>query len=267
MTFEKSGAVSGSQVFHKYVMVFGSCCTADAIRTKNLEEVQGAKLRLLSYHGRTAPLSILTGKLEPDEFTYTAECEKTTGNNWGLAMVKDELEKQHQTRMASAIGMSDALLIDTVSAFTFPYLVTGPGNRCFLRSKEWERYVQLRIDCEQKWLWEFPIELSLTAFRVVVERLYERQPNLHLLFHFPRPCFNDGITFEDPQLTANVDYYHQYNERLHDEASRTFPRVSVISCGGELADPLHYNYPFPFHYDEGYMNALRLEIERLLAGN
>lgn len=265
MTLEKSGPLSGRQVFHKYVVVFGSCCTADAIRTKDLEEVQGARLRLLSYHGRTAPLSILTGKLEQDEFTYTAECGKAAGNNWGLAMVKDELEKQHRARMAGVMGMSDALLMDTVSAFTFPYVIASAGNRYFLRSKEWERYVQLRIHYGQKWLWEFPMEPSVTALRTVLESLYEQQPNLRLLFHFPRPCFNDGVTFEDSQLTANVDYYHRYNERLYDETSRTFPRVSVIACGGERADPLHYNYPFPFHYDETYMNALRLEIERLLA--
>jgi hypothetical protein len=265
MTLEKSGSVSATRAFHKYVVVFGSCCTADAIRTKNLEEVHGAKLRLLSYHGRTAPVSILTGNLKPDEFIYTEECGKAVGTNWGLSMVKDELEKQHYNRLVQIMSMSDALLMDTVSAFTFPYLITGSDNRCFLRSKEWERYVELRIRCGQKWLWEFPMELSVTALRTVLESLYAQQPNLRLLFHFPRPCFNDGVTFEDPQLTTNLDYYHRYNERLYDEAARAFPRVSVIACGGERADPLHYNYPFPFHYDESYMNALRLEIERLLA--
>jgi Family of unknown function (DUF6270) len=249
---------------HKYVVVFGSCCTADAIRTKNFEDIRGAKLRLLSYQGRTSLLSIMSRKLEPHEFAYTQEHEKEKRRNWGLLMVEDELEKRHQSRLIEAIGMSDALIIDTVSAFVFPYLVVRPHDRYFLRSKEWERYITLRINFEQKRLWDIPMQLSIVALRETLRPLYERQPNLRVIFHLPRPCFNDGVSFEDPELTANADYYNEYGERLYREASRIFPRVSVINCGGERADPFRYNGPHPFHYDENYMNALRKEIERLL---
>ncbi|HYP30024.1 MAG TPA: DUF6270 domain-containing protein [Blastocatellia bacterium] len=249
---------------HKYVVVLGSCCTADAIRTKNLEDIRGANLRLLWYQGRTSLLSMMSKGLESHEFTYTKQREETPKVNWGLTMVVDELEKRQQSRLSEVIGMSDALILDTVSTFVFPYLTTKPNDRYFLRSKEWERYVALLVDFEQKRLWEIPIEHSVTALREVLEPLYERQPSLRVIFHLPRPCFNDGINFEDPQLRANVNYYHQYSERLYQEASRLFPRVSVVSCGGERADPLHYNGPYPFHYDEGYMNALRKEVARLL---
>jgi hypothetical protein len=249
---------------HKYIVVLGSCCTADPIRTKNLEDVRGAKLRLLWYQGRTSLLSMMSRGLESSEFTYTKEREKATSVSWGLTMVADELEKRHQSRLAEVIGMSDALIFDTVSAFVFPYLIARPGDRYFLRSKEWERYVVLLTDFEQKRLWEVPVQLSVVALREVLEPLYERQPGLRVIFHLPRPCFNDGISFADPQLAANVNYYHEYNERLYVEASRAFPRVSVVSCGGERADPSHYNGPHPFQYDESYMDAFRKEVERLL---
>ena len=162
------------------------------------------------------------------------------------------------------IGLSDALIIDTVSVFGFPYLIAQPHNRYFLCSKEWQRYVRLRIPVEQKRLWDFPMELSVCAFQEVLEPLYERQPNLHVIFHLPRPCFNDGVTFDDPETARNVNYYHDFNERLCTETLRRFPRVSVISCGGERADPKHYNGPYPFHFERSYMDALRQEIERLL---
>jgi hypothetical protein len=250
---------------HKYVVVLGSCSTADAIRAKNFEDIGGARLRLLWYQGRASLLSMVGKGLEPDEFTYTQERELATGVNWGLTMIADELEKRHQSRLLEVIGMSDALIIDTISAFVFPHLIIQPYDRYFLCSKEWERYVILRVSSERKRLWEIPMRLSVTALRRVLEPLCERQPNLHIIFHSPRPNFNDGINFEDPQLVANVNYYYEYNERLLKEALRIFPRVSLVSCGGERADPFHPNSPNPFHYDEAYMNALRREIERLLA--
>jgi hypothetical protein len=248
---------------HKYVVVLGSCCTADAIRAENLEDIRGAKLRLLWYQGRTSLASMTSKGLEPHEFTYASECEQETKASWGLTMVRDELEKRQQGRLLEVIGMSDAIIIDTVSAFVFPYLVAS-DDRYFLRSKEWERYVVPRIEFEQKRLWEIPIKLSIIALRKLLEPLYEQQPGLRVIFHLPRPCFNDGVGFDDPEVTANVDYYAEYNERLYSETARAFPRVCVVSCGGEIADPLRYNGPYPFHYHESYMDALRREIERLL---
>lgn len=249
---------------HKYVVVLGSCCSADPIRTKNLEDIRGAKLRLLWYQGRTSLLGMGSSGLDSNEFTYTSERENATAVNWGLAMVVDEVEKRQQGRLAEVISMSDALIFDAVSAFVFPHLVARSGSRYFLRSKEWERYIVPLSGFDQRRLWEVPIQLSVNALREVIEPLYERQPDLRLIFHLPRPCFNDGITFDDPELVANVNYYHEYGERLYSEAARIFPRVSIVSCGGERGDPLHYNGPHPFHYDENYMAAFRNEIERLL---
>ncbi len=248
---------------HKYIVVLGSCCTADAIRAENLEDIRGARLRLLWYQGRTSLVSMTTGGLEPHEFTYASECEQETKMNWGLSMVSDELKKRQQARLLEVIGMSDALIIDTVSAFVFPYLIASHG-RYFLQSTEWDRYVVPRIEFEQTRLWEIPIQLSVVAARQVLEALYDQQPSLRVIFHLPRPCFNDGVRFEDPEVTANVDYYTEYSERLYSEEARAFPRVNVVSCGGEIADPFRYNGPYPFHYHESYMDALRREIERLM---
>lgn len=249
---------------HKYVVVLGSCSSADAIRAKDLEDIRGARLRLLWYQGRTSLLSMTSGALQPSEFTYTSEAETAPPRDWGLKMVGDELEKRQQGRLLNVIGMGDALIFDTVSGFGFPYLVVGPGERYFLRSHEWRRYVTLHAAFEQRRLWDFPLERSERALREVLEPLYERQPSLRVIFHLPRPSFNDGIGFGDPQLDAHLDYYYRYGERLYREASRLFPRVSAVGCGGERADPLHYMGPYPFHYDESYMDALRKEIERLL---
>jgi hypothetical protein len=202
--------------------------------------------------------------LEPNEYVYTQEHKTTTGANWALSMVEDEIEKRHQSRFLDVIHMTDALLIDAISAFSFPYAIVGPDDRYFLQSQEWERYVRLQVPCERRWIWETPLHFSIVNLCKLLQSLYERQSSLRVIFHLPRPCFNDGVTFANPVLTANVDYYHHYTDRLYSETSRRFPRVSVISCGGEQADPCHYNYPNPFHYDGNYLAALRREIERLL---
>jgi hypothetical protein len=253
-----------AELRHKYVAVLGSCCTADAIRTKNLEDISGARLRLLWYQGRTSLLSMVSDGLGADEYACTNNGECSANANWGLTMVLDEVNKRQRNSLIEVIGMSDALVLDVVSSFVFPYRVAEPGNRYFLCSKEWERYVVLQVKSDQKRLWDLPMQLSLVALREVLEPLYERQPGLRVIFHLPRPCFNDGITFDDPQVAAKLDYYFEYGDRLYSEASRAFPMVSVVNCGGEHADPFHYNYPYPFHYDESYMEALRKEIERLL---
>jgi Family of unknown function (DUF6270) len=254
---------AASSLRHKYVVVLGSCSSADALRVKNLEDIRGARLRLLWYQGRTSLLSMTSEAVRPEEFAYTDEGEQVPKNDWKLTMVADELGKRQQVRLAGVINMSDALIFDTISGFGFPYFVL-PGERYFLRSEEWRRYVTLLTNFKQHRLWDFPIERSEKALREVLEPLYNKQPNLRTIFHLPKPCFNDGIRFDDQHLVANIDYYYRYGERLYREASRLFPRVSIVSCGGERADPLHYMGPYPFHYDESYMDALRKEIERLL---
>lgn len=249
---------------HKYVVVLGSCCTADALRPKDFDDLRDANLRLLWYQGRTSPLSMRTRGLEPHEFTCRDGQEDQKRVDWGLTMALDETKKRQHDRLRGVIGMGDALILDIVSWFAFPYLVVNPGERYFLQSKEWERHIDLLAGFERKWLWEVPLELSLASLRETLTALYERQPSLRVIFHLPRPCFNDGVSFEDPQVAANVGFYHQYGERLYDEAARSFPRVSIVACGGERADPLHPNGAFPFHFEESYMSALRNEIRRLL---
>lgn len=249
---------------HKYVVVLGSCCTADALRPRDFGDLGDANLRLLWYQGRTSPLSMRTAGLEPHEFVCRDGVEAEKRVDWGLTMALDESRKRQHERLLEVIGMSDALILDIVSWFAFPYLVVSPGERYFLRSKEWERHIDLLASHERRWLWEVPVELSLSSLRSTLATLYEHQPGLRVIFHLPRPCFNDGVGFEDPEVAAHVGFYHLYGERLHEEAARSFPRVSVVACGGERADPLHPNGPFPFHFEESYMRALRHEIRRLL---
>lgn len=205
-----------------------------------------------------------TGKLDPSEFTYASEAKDAPKRCWELGMVADELEKRQLQRLIEVIKMSDALILDFVSAFGFPYVVVQPDERCFLRSNDWRRYVVLQKKYEQKRLWEFPLQLSLSALQKMLGALYELNPVLRVIFHVPKPRFNDGIVFDDPELAANAGFYSSYGEQLYREASRSFPGVGIIDCGGERADPSHYIGQYPFHYDESYMAAVRKEIERLL---
>lgn len=249
---------------HKYVVVFGSCCTADAIRPQKFDDLRESEVRLLWYQGRSSLVSMITPGLAADEFDFAEGKPADVPLEWSHAMVVDELFKRQRARLDEVIAMSDALVIDAVSAFVFPYLIVDRGERCFLRSKEWQRHVVARVPAVQKRLWELPIEQSVTALRSVLEPLYERQPNLRLIFHAPTPCFNDGVDFDEATVRAHVPFYERYTQRLYEEACRMFPRVAAVACGGEIADPNHYNGPHPFHYAEGYMKALRIELARLL---
>ena len=249
---------------HRYVAVLGSCCTVDPIRVRRNEDAYGAKIRLLWYQGRTSFVSMTTKRLEPSEFRLTQERDKAAAGDWGVAMALDEVAKRHRVRLAEVITMADALVVDTVSAFVFPYLTDPDSGRCFLRSREWRRYVSPLLDMDEKMLWQFPIQRSLRGMQEVLAALYERQPSLRVIFHFPRPCFNDGVHFADAHIARNIAYYDRYNERLYRAATRIFPRVSAVSCGCERADPHHYNGPHPHHYDENYMNVFRKELERLV---
>jgi len=181
-------------------------------------------------------------------------------------MVTDEISKRQHTRLLDVIGMSDALIVDLVSAFVFPYVVDRRSGRYFLKSKEWERYVVTRGPFEQQWLWDVPIERSVEAMRTLLDSLYTRQPALQVIFHLPRPCFNDGVTFDTPEIAVHVDYYQGYSQLLYREAVETFPRVAAISCGGEQADPAHINGPSPFHYTIRYTEGIRNDLARILRG-
>lgn len=253
---------------HKYVVVFGTCCTADAIRPKDFADIRGSRLRLLWYQGRSSLLSMGTPALEAHEFTLRSEpragAQAEAEVDWNRTMAVDEATKRQHARLSEVIGMSDGLVFDVVSAFAFPYLVVAPGGRLFLESKDWQAHIDLLAPFERRRLWDFPTESSVAVLRQLLTTLYEEQPDLRVVFHLPRPCFNDGVAFEDPQLGPNIDFYFEYGERLYEETARAFPRVRVVDCGGERADPLHPNGQFPFHFAEGYMDALRKEIVRLL---
>lgn len=250
---------------HHYLVVLGSCCTADALRAKDFDDIAGSRLRLLSYQGRTSLLSMATPGLEAEEYGMKGEREDAQVINWGLTMAVDEAAKRQLDRLLKVVAMADAVVFDSVSGFGYPYLVVEPGGRLFIESEEWQRYIGLHASASRRWLWEMPLEQSLLALRRVMTPLYERQPALQLIFHFPRPCFNDGIAFAAPELARQVDFYFRYGEALYEEARRFLPRVSWVGCGGEVADPNHPNGAFPFHYGEAYMETLRRELERLLA--
>jgi hypothetical protein len=231
-----------------------------------MEDIRGAKLRLLWYQGRTSLLSMATDSIHSSEFVVAKAESQAAAQEWGRVMVLDELHKRQHQRLLETVHMTDAIVLDVVSAFLFPLLVLDPGSRCFLRSAEWDLYVSLSAPSVQKRLWDFPLQLSVDSLQALMTPLYHLQPALRLLFHLPRPCFDDGVTFDDLELIRNLDYYHYYGKQLYLAACRMFPRVDLINCGGEQADPAPYNGRNPFHYTESYRILLRKEIERLIAG-
>ncbi|HTU46901.1 MAG TPA: hypothetical protein VMF91_17690 [Bryobacteraceae bacterium] len=208
-----------------------------------------------------------TNPIHSSEFVVPEARSKAAAQEWGRIMVLDELHKRQRQRLLETIHMTDAIVLDVVSAFLFPVLVLDPGSRCFLRSAEWDLYVSLSAPSVQKRLWDFPLQLSVDSLESVMTPLYRLQPALRLLFHLPRPCFDDGVTFDDPELTRNLDYYHYYGKELYLAASRMFSGVDLINCGGEQADPAPYNGRNPFHYTESHRILLRKEIERLIVGS
>ena len=247
---------------HKYVIVFGSCCTADAIRPQQLDDIPGGSIRLLWYQGRTSLATVTTAPLHSSEFRYDGPPESPA--EWGATMAIDEALKRQQGRMRDVVNMADAIIVDTVSAFCFPYLAVPDGRR-FLRSKEWDQHVTVFAPASDTWLWRLPMELSLTGLRDLFAPMFDLQPALRLVFHFPQPCFNDDVKFWHEPVLEQVDFYQRYNDQLFEAANRLFPRVHAIALRGEHADPLHYSGPFPFHYVPAYMTALRTEIEHLVA--
>lgn len=249
---------------HKYVAVLGSCCTGDAIEATSFEAVAAAKLRLLLFQGRTSFLSMASDRLFPEEFEYTRSWQEASKLHWGVRMVTDEVTNNHQHRLADVISLTDALIIDNVSAFVFPMLYIPVGERYFLKSWEWEQFILPRVELQQIPLWDIPINLSLNRLRQVLGCLYEKQPNLSVIFHFPPPCFNDEVRFDNPAVTANIDFYRLYCDRLYAEAARYFPKVSAVSLSSARADPLHRNGPHPFRYEKSYLNLVRQEMERIL---
>lgn len=249
---------------HKYVAVLGSCCTGDAIGATDFKTVATARLRLLLYQGRTTFFSMLGCGLLPQEFECTPAGLNAPKLEWGFRMTIDEAHKNHYRRLEEVIGLSDALIIDHVSAFMFPSLVDRSQGRYFLKSWEWERYILPRIDLQQVWLWELPMETSIGAVRQVLGGMYEKQPKLTVIFHQPVPCFNDNVGFADPAITTHVDYYRQYCDRIYDEACRCFPRVRAVSPPSPRADPLHASGAHPFRFEKKYLELIRQQIECIL---
>jgi hypothetical protein len=201
----------------------------------------------------------------PEEFEYTQDWQEAHKLDWGVRMATDEVTKNHQPRLAEVISLTDALIIDNVSAFVFPVLYTPIGERYFLKSWELEKFIRPLVDLRQAPLWEIPISLSLNKLRQVLGSLYEKQANLSVIFHFPHPCFNDGVKFDNPEVTANIDFYREYCDQLYKEAIKCFPRVSAVSLSSGRADPAHRNGPHPFRYEKSYLNLVRQEMERILS--
>jgi hypothetical protein len=248
---------------HRYLVILGSCCTADGLRETTFEAVATSTLRLLLYQGRTSFLGLTTGAMREDEFAYTEEASAALGTEWGLRMAMDEVTKRHRCAIDQVIGMCDALLVDNVSAFTFPSLVDGEG-RVFLKSWEWERYVVPKVPLKEKAFWELSTTAMLAAARESLQSWFERRPQLTLVFHFPEPSFDDGVDFASPGMRQHLDCYRRFNERLHDEACRAFPRVAVLTVPTARADPHHHNGPHPFHFEKSYGHAVKEALARVL---
>ena len=121
---------------HKYVIVLGSCCTGDALRSSSYEAIATTKLRLLLYQGRTSFPSLTSGGLANDEYSLTAEGVQALKTEWGFRMAVDEAVKQNAAAIAELVNIADALIVDHVSTFLFPLssirarpdISYGPGN-------------------------------------------------------------------------------------------------------------------------------------------
>jgi hypothetical protein len=247
---------------HKYVAVLGSCCTGDAVGAATFEVISAARLRLLLFQGRTSFLSLASAGLSPEEFDVSEDAADLR-LDWGARMAADEAAKRHLDRLGEIIGITDALIVDHVSAFVFPLLVDRLG-RCFVKSWEWERFIRPHVALDEQRLWQVPLARSVEAQREVLGRLYALQPNLAVVFHLPWPRFNDGVAFTDPAVAAHLDFYEAYGAALADDARRQFPRVSVFSPETGRADRHHQNGPHPFRFDREYLETARRELESIL---
>ncbi len=253
-------AVSG----HKYVIVLGSCCTGDALRSSSYEAIATTKLRLLLYQGRTSFPSLTSGGLANDEYSLTAEGVQAAKTEWGFRMAVDEAIKQNAAAIAELVNIADALIVDHVSTFLFPTLVDSREARYFVRSWEWDRYIDVQPALDEKRLWELPLPMVLASFREILTSYYQSKPDLALIFHLPKPAFNDGVSFADASTRSHVDYYHRFCDTVYASVAGWFPRVSAVCPASPLADPAHPNGPNPFHFDSSYPGALQKALETSL---
>ena len=248
---------------HRYVAVLGSPCTGD-IFLKEGETFSRTRLRLVLFQGRTSFPSMVSPGLQPEEYALAGGAGATPRMQWCLRMLRDEIDKAHVKRLRGAAKLIDGLVIDNISAFEFPHAMTAE-QRVFLRSNDWATNVTARVKLKERYLWECEIGLSVAALSQFLDSMLELNPSLAILFHCPRPMFNDGITFDDERVTGNVDFYREYCDRLYEAAVSRCPKVAVLpQRAAILADPSHSNGANPFHFEETYSTGARLDVERIL---
>jgi hypothetical protein len=223
-----------------------------------------ADLRLLYYQDRSSWPSMDSPALRADEFDLQPAASGDNPDHWGAKMALDEALKRHLRRALRDVEFTDVVLMDIVSAFVFPHLLDSGSERVFLESWEWVRYIRPRFALQRKWLWELPVNEFLAHGTRVLEALFIQRPDLKVIFHVARPCFNDGVRFGDPQLAAHVEFFCVLSERVASTFCRRFQRFQAVSPPDPRADPRHGGSMGPFAYDASYLAGLHHEIVRLI---
>jgi hypothetical protein len=247
---------------YRYVAVLGSCCTADALVPRMMEDLGGTPFRVVSYRGRTSFASMVSPPLEPNEFSLKELIQSS--DQWAYRMVADEAAKTHIARLTEIAPLADALIIDHISAFIFPVQASDDERKLFLMSWEWERYVEAPGLTHTRRLWEVPLQRTVVGACEELAMLHRRNPHVKFLFHHPAPSFANGVQFADVETARRVGFYQQFCAAILDAARTQFANVAVLECEPGIADPNHHNGPNPFHFTSRYADALRREVSRCL---
>lgn len=247
---------------HHYLTVLGSCGTADSFRAAGWPTFVDEGVRIFDYVGRTAFPSLVTGALREGE-RQLREVDDT--NAWGFAMAKGELDKTHGPKLERGARINQVLVFDVVTSFIFRQLDTEDG-RAFLSSWEVEKYFQLDVPHQARFLWELDYEPFRDAAIAFLSRLRDIKPELEIGFHVAPACRNDGVRFKVDVLNDQVDFYYAFCERLARDLEAQIPRMKTLQgkTSAQQADPEHPYGRYPFHYRLSYYEAFRAEVKRWL---
>ena len=247
---------------HYYLTVLGSCGTADSFRTAGWPSFVDTGIRIFDYIGRTGFHSLETAGSRAGEFERS---EAEEDSEWGFAMARGEVEKQHAPRLLRGAKTNQVLVFDVVSDFIFRTLWT-PDGRSFLSSWELEKYFASPPHLERQWLWERPYEPYRDDAVAFLTKLREARPDLAIAFHVAPACRNDGVRFKVDILNDYVGFYYRFCERLARDLEGQVPGLITVqaSADAQAADPDHPYGRYPFHYQLSYYAAFRREIKRWL---
>lgn len=255
-----------------YVSIIGSCATADCFRTDGWPTFSDTAFRVQLYEGRTDFRTIWSPGFAAEDLAASGEEPDGAGEEWGLRMTCDQLLRRQWPRMRRAMPLTDVLIFDMVSSFTFPLIrhLGGGGvdgdERVGLATWELNRYRRLLPEVEQTWLWDTSPEIMWEALSSGLKRMLALQAEMRIVFHVPPLCLNDGIAFDEPALTAQAGCFAALNADLSRRALAEFPQLSVLELpnGEPWGDPHHPYSAHPFHYRLDYYREARIQLKRLL---